>query len=397
MGIWYRRFEGTDSLPEDADQEILDAFAEPIATLRPRGATRPPTSSTSSPRRPTSRRCSTGSTRSTGTTRTRCASSSTAAGFSISIPRRAGVPHRGGGRHDPRTAGYQPLVRPVRGQHIRAIRLFQDTSGWTPHYTESRRRREFQPLCFGPPYFPARPVSRVRLPGGVRAVLTDIEGTTTAVSFVYDVLFPYAAARLAEYCARPARSELAEALARLRQEYRGGHAKREPDLPPYGNGAPYARRLMEEDRKSTGLKLLQGVIWEEGYRTARCKVRSFRTCPWLWQGGEQESACASSPRAASSPSSSSSATPNSGIAPYIEGFPRHHDRPQAQPRVLPRDRTPPRSAALPDPLPQRPPWRVDAPARAGMQTGFFVRPETSRPSRTGIRPTAASPSCSISA
>ena len=38
---------------------------------------------------------------------------------------------------------------------IRAIRLFQDPSGWTPHYTDSRAEAGFQPLCFGPRYIPA--------------------------------------------------------------------------------------------------------------------------------------------------------------------------------------------------------------------------------------------------
>jgi 1,2-dihydroxy-3-keto-5-methylthiopentene dioxygenase len=37
-------------------------------------------------------------------------------------------------------------------RRIRAIRLFQDPSGWTPHYTNSGVDRGFQPLCFGPAY-----------------------------------------------------------------------------------------------------------------------------------------------------------------------------------------------------------------------------------------------------
>ena len=41
------------------------------------------------------------------------------------------------------------------------------------------------------------------LPPGVEAVLTDIEGTTTSISFVYDVLFPYAKERLDACCSRP--------------------------------------------------------------------------------------------------------------------------------------------------------------------------------------------------
>ena len=39
-------------------------------------------------------------------------------------------------------------------RRIRAIRLFQDPSGWTPRYTQSGVDRSFQPVCFGPAYFP---------------------------------------------------------------------------------------------------------------------------------------------------------------------------------------------------------------------------------------------------
>jgi len=56
------------------------------------------------------------------------------------------------------------LIRVPRGTHhwfdlcaerrIRAIRLFQDPAGWTPHYTDSGVDRGFQPLCFGPAYLP---------------------------------------------------------------------------------------------------------------------------------------------------------------------------------------------------------------------------------------------------
>jgi 1,2-dihydroxy-3-keto-5-methylthiopentene dioxygenase len=42
---------------------------------------------------------------------------------------------------------------------IRAIRLFQDKSGWTPHYTESGADEGYQPLCMGPTYIPVRTAS----------------------------------------------------------------------------------------------------------------------------------------------------------------------------------------------------------------------------------------------
>jgi 1,2-dihydroxy-3-keto-5-methylthiopentene dioxygenase len=58
------------------------------------------------------------------------------------------------------------LIRVPRGTHhwfdlcgdrrIRAIRLFQDPAGWTPHYTDSGVDKGFQPLCFGPSYIATR-------------------------------------------------------------------------------------------------------------------------------------------------------------------------------------------------------------------------------------------------
>jgi 1,2-dihydroxy-3-keto-5-methylthiopentene dioxygenase len=65
------------------------------------------------------------------------------------------------------------LIRVPTGTHhwfdlcadrrIRAIRLFQDPSGWTPHYTNSGVDRGFQPLCFGPTYIPPVDTKSARL------------------------------------------------------------------------------------------------------------------------------------------------------------------------------------------------------------------------------------------
>lgn len=43
---------------------------------------------------------------------------------------------------------------------IRAIRLFQNQTGWTPHYTNSGADQGYQPICLGPTYFPPQSVSR---------------------------------------------------------------------------------------------------------------------------------------------------------------------------------------------------------------------------------------------
>lgn len=45
-------------------------------------------------------------------------------------------------------------------RRIRAIRLFQNTSGWTPHYTHSAVDRNYQPVCWGPQYIPFRAAAK---------------------------------------------------------------------------------------------------------------------------------------------------------------------------------------------------------------------------------------------
>jgi 1,2-dihydroxy-3-keto-5-methylthiopentene dioxygenase len=46
-------------------------------------------------------------------------------------------------------------------RRIRAIRWFQDTAGWTPHYTDSGVDQGYQPLCFGPAYLGPRVTSNI--------------------------------------------------------------------------------------------------------------------------------------------------------------------------------------------------------------------------------------------
>ncbi|ODU20964.1 MAG: 2,3-diketo-5-methylthio-1-phosphopentane phosphatase [Sphingomonas sp. SCN 67-18] len=81
----------------------------------------------------------------------------------------------------------------------------------------------------------------------IRAVLTDIEGTTSSIAFVTDTLFPYARARLADYVARHA-----DAVAPLIAQ-----------VP--GDAVETLTGWIDADRKEPVLKQLQGMIWAEGY------------------------------------------------------------------------------------------------------------------------------------
>jgi enolase-phosphatase E1 len=93
----------------------------------------------------------------------------------------------------------------------------------------------------------------------IRAIVTDIEGTTSDIRFVHNVLFPYARQHLAAFVREhQAEPGVAAALDAVREE----------------SGAPEASldeviatllSYIEQDRKSPGLKALQGMIWRDGY------------------------------------------------------------------------------------------------------------------------------------
>jgi 1,2-dihydroxy-3-keto-5-methylthiopentene dioxygenase len=160
VGIWYRRFEGSDQLPEDAgDQQILDAYREPIAELMAEGGY----------------------------------VTADVINVKPDTPNLEGMLNRFNKEHyhDEDEVRFivhgrglfhihpaegevfsievvkGDMIRVPRGTHhwfdlcedktIRAIRLFQDQSGWTPHYTGTGVDTRYQPLCFGPRYIPPAP------------------------------------------------------------------------------------------------------------------------------------------------------------------------------------------------------------------------------------------------
>ena len=99
----------------------------------------------------------------------------------------------------------------------------------------------------------------------IKAILTDIEGTTSAVSFVFDVLFPYAAKHLPDFVRQHAeRADVVEQLAAVRADS--------------GETGADVERVIEillewiaADRKATPLKALQGMVWEQGYQAGQLK------------------------------------------------------------------------------------------------------------------------------
>lgn len=91
------------------------------------------------------------------------------------------------------------------------------------------------------------------------AILTDIEGTTSSIAFVKETLFPYARARLAAFVTERGDDPI------VREQLDAARALAEQ---PDASDAEVAQILegwIDEDRKATPLKTLQGLIWESGY------------------------------------------------------------------------------------------------------------------------------------
>lgn len=93
----------------------------------------------------------------------------------------------------------------------------------------------------------------------IKAIVTDIEGTTSSISFVHDVLFPYARARMREFVRTHAVDpQVAPQLEEVRKA-----SGQQLDL---DGVIQQLLDWIDQDKKVTPLKALQGLIWEQGYR-----------------------------------------------------------------------------------------------------------------------------------
>jgi enolase-phosphatase E1 len=100
----------------------------------------------------------------------------------------------------------------------------------------------------------------------IRVILTDIEGTTSSISFVHEVLFPYAAEHMADFVREGHQStlEISEQL----------DAVAEASGVDRGDIDGLIEVLLEwirNDRKETPLKALQGMLWQKGYQEGAFK------------------------------------------------------------------------------------------------------------------------------
>src|ERR1044072_6340962 len=122
----------------------------------------------------------------------------------------------------------------------------------------------------------------------IRAILLDIEGTTTPVAFVYAVLFPFARRHVREFLHQHRLSaEVRADIEALRAEHRAdAEAGREPPAwrgelgdSQVESATLYVHWLMDQDRKSTALKSLQGKVCENGYLCGQLRGEVYPDVP----------------------------------------------------------------------------------------------------------------------
>ena len=106
----------------------------------------------------------------------------------------------------------------------------------------------------------------------IRAILTDIEGTTTSIEFVHRTLFPYARRHLREFLAvnqdnAAVQTQLADV------------GKAEGRSLSVDAAASVLEHWMDEDRKATPLKELQGMVWRRGYAAGELKGHVYPDTP----------------------------------------------------------------------------------------------------------------------
>jgi len=122
-------------------------------------------------------------------------------------------------------------------------------------------------------------ISRRRANIVFKAILLDIEGTTTPIDFVHKTLFPFAKKRVAKFvethfdALRPEVEQLVDEGA-TDDTYTIPVDPLEP-----GSMSAYLEHLIEQDRKSTPLKSIQGKIWREGYESGELRSVVFEDVP----------------------------------------------------------------------------------------------------------------------
>lgn len=107
----------------------------------------------------------------------------------------------------------------------------------------------------------------------IKAIVTDIEGTTSSIDFVHQTLFPYAKQHLRRYLHQHA------GVPQVQAQLAAAAALEGRPLASIDDAADLLERWIAEDRKATPLKDLQGLIWAEGYAAGELNGHVYADTP----------------------------------------------------------------------------------------------------------------------
>jgi enolase-phosphatase E1 len=113
-----------------------------------------------------------------------------------------------------------------------------------------------------------------------RAILLDIEGTVTPISFVHDVLFPFARDHVREFLTHHSsdaavQTDIAALVEEFALDIENGEQPPKVVAESIDSLVAYVNWLIDRDRKSSALKSLQGKIWKQGYNEGKLKAPLF--------------------------------------------------------------------------------------------------------------------------
>jgi enolase-phosphatase E1 len=132
-----------------------------------------------------------------------------------------------------------------------------------------------------------------------KVILLDIEGTTSSIRFVYDVMFPFARRELAAYVQehwnQPQLTEACELIARDTGAESFSHWQATAGVPSDSSEpadiqaavTQHVQELMDQDIKATGLKTLQGLIWKSGFESGEMEAHVYPDVPPTLQKWKQ--------------------------------------------------------------------------------------------------------------
>ena len=103
----------------------------------------------------------------------------------------------------------------------------------------------------------------------IKAIVTDIEGTTSSLSFVKDVLFPYARQHLPDFVRQHYQHDDVKPLLDAARDMVGAELDLEPLIAQFV-------QWIDQDQKITPLKSLQGLIWQDGYNQSAFKGHIYQ-------------------------------------------------------------------------------------------------------------------------